>query len=115
MPAGTLKGGKIAGSPAKGGNGRAAGARAKVTSGRSKKQSPKAANKGSPPLARRRSGKSKVVTPNVALAEEPSKEAKPGLDLRDKFEAAHSNGQQQPRKSAGGGLEAQAASPEGMA
>ena len=82
MSTGTLKGGKIAGSPAKGGNGRAAGTRAKATSGRSKKQSPKAASKGSPPQARRRSRKPKVVAPSAALAEEPSKEAQPGLGLR---------------------------------
>ena len=87
MPAGTLKGGKSAGSPAKGGNGRAAGMRPKVTSGRKK-----ATSKGSPPQARRRSGKSKVVTPNVALVEESSKETQPGLGLRGKFEVAHNNG-----------------------
>ena len=80
MSTGTLKGGKSAGSPAKGGNGRAAGTRPKVTSGRKK-----ATSKGSPPQTRRRSGKSKVVTPNVALAEESSKEAQPGLSLRIQF------------------------------
>ena len=88
MPAGALKGGKSAGSPAKGGSGRAAGARPKVASGRSRKQSPKAASKGSPPQARRRSGKPKVAAPSAALAEEPGKEAQPGLGLRDKLEAA---------------------------
>ena len=80
MSAGTLKGGKSAGSPAKGGNGRAAGTRPKAASGRKK-----ATNKGSPPQTRRRNGKSKVVAPSAALAEEPSKEAQPGLGLRDKF------------------------------
>ena len=114
MPAGALKGGKSAGSPAKGGSGRAAGARPKVASGRNRKQSPKATNKGSPPQTRRRSGKSKLVPPSAALAEEPSKEAQPGLGLRGKLEAAHSNGQQQPGKGAGGGREAQTVNPVGL-
>ena len=41
-------------------------------------------------------------------------EAQPGLGLRGKLEAAHSNGQQQPGKGAGGGREAQAVNPVGL-